>query len=182
MLLMALLLCGLVESAPAQTAYGPGGLFVHPTAFVPPRGEVDLNISYFTQQVPPQRETEWLPVSLSYAATDRFELSALYVHRRAGAHQGDSGGLFAKYQLAPDTSHAPAFALAGSFLSGDVKLSSISGVLSHTFRDHERAALRLHLGLQWARRADIPHPQDDVGGYIGAELPLSRELSLVGEV
>jgi len=179
--LLITLLCGLWKSAQAQTAYGPGGLFVHPTAFVPARGTTDLNVSYFSQQLPPQRETEWLPVSLSYAVTDRAQLSALYVHRRAGAHQGDSGGLFGKYQIAPDTARSPAFALAGSFLSGDVKLSSLSGVLSHTFRDSGRPVLSLHLGGQWARRADIAHPQDSVGGFIGAEAPLGRKISLVGE-
>ena len=178
-LLCLFFLCGRL---PAQTVYGPGGLFIHPTTFMPERGDIDLNVSYFTQQIPPLRETEWLPVSLTYGLAGRAELGALYVHRRAGARQGDSGGAFAKYQILADSSHTPAFALAGSWISGDVKLASVSGVASHLFRSRGQPVLTVHAGVQWARRADIVTPEEDTGVFAGLEAPFSRQLSLVGEI
>lgn len=181
-LTLLLLLSGLSGRVWAQTAYGPGGLFVHPTAFTSARGTPQLNVSYFTQQISGQRETEWLPVSFTYSPTDRSEIGALYLNRRAGSHRGDSGGLFGKYQLVPDSVHAPAVAIAGSWLSGDVKLASLAGVVSHSFRYRDRAALTAHLGVQWARRADIANAQDDTAGFGGLELPIGKELSLVGEL
>lgn len=165
----------------AQTIYGPGGLFVHPSAFVPQRGAIGLNVSWFSQKIDAGGRTEWLPVSLTYGATERLEVGALYVNRRARGRQRDSGGVFAKYQIGKDSAGGPAIALAGSYVGGDVQQSSLSLVASHAFKRGDQTLFTAHLGGQWARRADIPVTKDDFGGFIGLELPLIDGLSLVGE-
>lgn len=164
----------------AQTAYGPGGLFIHPTAFVRPSGAATLNISWFEQKLPGSPTASWLPVSLTAGVGGRAEVGAIYVNRLDLSSGGSSGGVFAKVQLMPDSANRPAVALAASYLGGGIQLSSVSAVASHRFGEGTRS-ITGHFGAQWARRADIPVSRDDTGLFAGVEIPLSRRLSLVGE-
>jgi hypothetical protein len=178
---LATLLFGLVRPARAQTVYGPGGLFVHPSAFVPARRGLGLNVSYFSQ-TSPGRRTEWVPISLTVPVASRAQVGALHVQRRTTAGYRDSNGVFAKYQITPDRTSAPAFAVAASYLNGDVDQSSVSGVFSHNFvLRGERTVAAVHLGVQWVRRADIADPQEDTGVFVGVEVPLGNGWRLVGE-
>lgn len=164
----------------AQTAYGPGGLFIHPTALVRPAKSIGLNVSWFEQKVPHKPLTSWLPVSVIAGVGGKAEVGAVYVHRLDLSSNASSGGAFAKYQFVSDTERSPAVAVAASYLGGTIQLSSVSLVASHRFGTNPRA-LAGHLGAQWAQRADIPHTKDDAGFFAGLEAPLSDRVSLVAE-
>jgi hypothetical protein len=168
-------------AAQAQTAYGPGGLFIHPTATVPSRGALDLNLSWYTQRIEGQPTTQWIPVSVAYSATDRFQVGPLFLERLVKDRSRASGGLFARYLLTPDGLHHPAVALAGNFYAGDVRLASVSLVSSHAFRQRDRSLFTVHLGAQWARRSDIPRAQDSLSGFVALEAPLSQNFAAVAE-
>src|SRR5579871_2272288 len=174
------LLMGFGSVAQAQTLYGPGGLFIHPTAFTSPQGRFGLNVSYFTQLVGSNTSTDWIPVSLTYSVSNRAEIGALFLERRFGEYR-TSAGAFVRYQILPDATSHPALAIAGSYLDGDVKQSSVSAVFSHVFRHNGRTLLALHAGGQWARRSDIIDPSDGVSGFLAASVPLGSRFSLVGE-
>src|ERR1043166_4958862 len=104
--------------ASGQTVYGPGGLFIHPTAFTPSKDATGINVSYFTQKIGAAR-TEWIPVSLTYSPENRIELGALYVNRLARSEHRDSGGAFAKFQFLEPKDRRPAIAIAASYIGGD---------------------------------------------------------------
>jgi hypothetical protein len=168
--------------ATCQTAYGPGGLFIHPSAFIRKPGSTSLNVSWFEQKARKARHNSWLPISLAHGLNDRTEVGVLYVHRFDNKNVESSGGVFAKYQLMPDSDHSPAIAIAGSYLGGGMQLSSASLVASHKFgpKDDWRGLIG-HVGVQWARRADAARTRDDADPFIGLEAPLSPRVSLVGE-
>jgi hypothetical protein len=167
--------------ARAQTAYGPGGLFVQPTAFLPPEHALNLNVSTFTQRIDGRPSSQWIPASLAYSFTNRLEAGPLFVHRSFNGGEFLSGGAFAKYSLAPDRPNRPAIALAGSFLTGDVRLASVGLVASHAFRSGDRTVFSLHAGGLWGRRDDITRPGDSLSAFVGADLPLGREFSIIAE-
>src|SRR5437016_851622 len=73
--LLSILLAWLsVPPARAQTVYGPGGLLINPSALIPARGELDLNVSWYSQHIEGQPTSQWIPVSLAYTPTDRLQL------------------------------------------------------------------------------------------------------------
>jgi hypothetical protein len=163
--------------ARAQTGYGPGGLFIHPTALTPPKGSALLNASYFTLKADDDTST-WIPVSVTYSPTDASQIGALYVGQPG---EKNSWGAFGKYQLMRDTLATPAVSIVGSYLNGDIQQSSVAGVVSHDFRVLGRSLVMVHAGVQWARRADIADAQSDVSFFAGGQLPLKGGWYLVGE-
>jgi hypothetical protein len=175
-----LLLIAIVRLAHAQTLYGPGGLLIHPTALTPPQGQFGMNVSYYNQIIGTNTSTDWIPISLTYSISDRVEIGALFVDRRLGDYRTSEGG-FARYRILADAPSHPAFAIAGSYLDGDVKQSSVSGVFSHVFRRGGHKLLVLHAGAQWARRSDIALPGDSLSGFLGAAVPLGDRFSLIAE-
>jgi hypothetical protein len=104
----------------AQTAYGPGGLFIHPTAFTPPKGTVSLSVSRFAIKDDDGTD-HWLPVSLTFSPSDKTQIGGLFV-----TEDGASEGLFGKAELTADSPTRPAFGIAGSFLTGSKEQSSIA--------------------------------------------------------
>lgn len=178
---LTLALFALTQSVQAQTAYGPGGLFVQPTAVLPPARTLNLNVSTFTQRIEGRPSSQWIPASLAYSISDRIQAGPLFLHRSFNGGEFLSGGLFARYALAPDKPNSPAIALTGSFLTGDVRLASVGLVGSHAFKSGDRTVLSLHAGGLWGRRDDIPNPGDSLSAFIGADVPLGREFSLIAE-
>src|SRR5438552_1258896 len=79
---ITLLCAGLLEcpvaSARAQSLYGPGGLFLHPTADVPPKGQLTAGALVLTQRIPPtpgfHQIPTWGSVSLDYGLTRDVEI------------------------------------------------------------------------------------------------------------
>lgn len=177
-----LLLLGL--RAQSQTLYGPGGLFVHPTAFTPRRGVFQFNLSYFTQKAESETQGEYLPFSLAYSPTDRLQIGAIYLHRRFGTTENESGGAFAKVQLLADGAAHPAVALVGSILGGDFRQGSLAAVASHDFRRGGHHLVTLHVGLQLTRwqDSDSLSPSASLSAFTGLVIPLKYGFSLLGEV
>lgn len=169
-------------AARAQTAYAPGGLFIHPTAFTPPAHEFSIYAAAFTQDEAGGSNESYYPLSLTYTPTDRLQVSGLYVYHQGRNEPSHSHvGTFLKYQLTPDTRSHPALALAGAYAGNDHLESMVAGVMSHAFLRGNRVLTTLHLGVKWGREADKAGGVDDVGGFLGAQVPLNRQWDLVGE-
>ena len=168
----------LPSAARAQTVYGPGGLFVHPSAFTPQLG-IRANLSWFTQERN-GLESQWIPASVIYSADGRTEFGALHVSRRASGKERSSGGFFGRYQFRKESVLGPGIAVVGSYLGGDVQQSSVSAVGS--WRVPAARGLAVHSGFQWVRRADLPDTQSDLSRFIALDVPLGRGLRLVGEL
>src|SRR6187402_1604257 len=69
-----------VASAQAQSLYGPGGLFLHPTADIPPKGQATLGAIVLPQKIPPtdglHTHPTWGTISLDYGLTEDIEIGA----------------------------------------------------------------------------------------------------------
>ncbi len=189
-LLPACVLGFLSTAGAAQTTYGPGGLFIHPTAYLPRKSAIGLNSSYFRQTEARTRHGEWFPQSLTYSVTDRLQVGGLYLHRSIDDQDEDGLGAFAKAQLLAEGPDRPAVALAGSYVGGDFRYSSVALVASRRFRAGGRDTFIGHVGAQYASRPrfDPSRPPDfegpelgDSGLFVGGELPLGRAISLVAE-
>ncbi|HLK60860.1 MAG TPA: hypothetical protein VKU00_30125 [Chthonomonadaceae bacterium] len=170
----------------AQTIYGPGGLFVHPTAFPQARNSTTFNVSFLTQRDPDDTsETGYLPISLVTNLNGRTDVGALYLHRNLGDQRRESGGLFARYALSPDRPDRPALAIVVSFLAGDVRQSSVTLVASHQITriaTITRPLFTLHAGLMYGRRDDVAPASDGLSVYGGASVPLGHDFALIGEI
>jgi len=160
----------------AQTVYGPGGLFVHPTASTSPAG-TQAHLSWFTQEAN-GAVSRWIPASLTYSPDGRMQYGGLFVSRRAGGRERPSAGAFAKYQIMRGSVLSPGIAVAGSYLGGDVQQSSLSIVGSGRI---PATTLTVHTGGQWARRADLPVSSDSFSRFLAVEASLGKGLRLVAE-
>jgi hypothetical protein len=169
-------------SGRAQTPYAPGGLFVHPTAFIPKAHQFSTYMAVFTQDEGPAENSTYYPLSLTYTPTDRMQVSALATyHQDTDEPSHTHLGAFLKYQILPDTLRTPALAIAGGYSGNDHLESTVSAIVSHRFLSGKRVAVTLHTGVKWGRTSDNEGGMDDVGGFIGAQVPITREWDLVGE-
>ena len=171
-----------IGTAHAQTLYGPGGLFIHPTAFTLSAHSLTASASWFSQKIEGSRASEWVPLGLSYGVTDRLEVGVLYVDRLAstGLRRG-SGGLFLRDQLVSETAGRPAIALSASYLGSDVKLASASASAGYHFRSRGHTVLIGDGGVQWGWRGDDVPSGSAVSFFVGAEAPLKYGVSLIAE-
>jgi hypothetical protein len=182
LLLFALLICRSSQAVHAQTAYAPGGLFVHPTAYTPRAHQFSTYAAAFTQDQALGINNSYYPLSFTYSPTDKLQVSALAVYHQAADDPSHTHlGTFLKYQFLPDTSSHPAFAITGSYIPGDHLESTVAGVVSHRFVHNGRVLTTAHLGIKWGRTSDEERGRDDVGGFVGLQVPLNREWNLVGE-
>ena len=177
----AVLLFAWSHAAHAQTAYGPGGLFVQPTAIVPPARTLDLNVSTFTQRIGGRPSAQSIPHRWLTRSPTEFRRDRYFCTDRSMAASFCPAACSQSMPLTPDKQDRPAFALTGSFLTGDVRLASIGLVASHACRSGDRTVLSLHAGGLWGRRDDIRNPGNSLSAFVGADVPLSREFSLVAE-
>ncbi len=173
-------LVGLIPvPARAQTAYGPGGMLVHPGALVRSKRTWDVGLSWFEQDRN-GKHTEWAPLSVAGGLTDRLEVGAQLIRRKAGAVVSENGGLFARYRLRDAGAGAPALALVASHVGGPISLSSLSLASTWTPNGLPTGTL-VHAGIQGALRADGPTDRSDVRPYVGIQLPLAGPFTLTAE-
>jgi len=169
--------------------YGPSGLFLHPTAYLPPDRHTTFGATYFTQtrDVPRgDRSTEWVPIFADQRLSSRVEGGLIYLHHRVDSDDRTSYGGFAKYQLVEERPGRPALGLAADYLTGDLRTASGYLVASKQF-DLGSHPIRAHLGYAVTRRSDLQGPsgrfhETDDAPYAGLELFLTPKLRLVGEV
>ena len=172
-----------IDSCLAQTSYGNVGLFVHPTAEISPDQKLRVNLSYLN--VPSSsinREGHWIPFNLNFSLNRRAEIGATYITRISGGKARGSEGLFAKYLLLEETHTRPAIAITGNFLSGDLRLNSVSLAASKSVFRRDRKLFIFHSGIQYVGWRDSDEDTSGICGYVGANIPLSRQFSLQGEL
>ncbi|MFM7322637.1 MAG: hypothetical protein ACKO5K_14095 [Armatimonadota bacterium] len=168
-----------VGPACAQTAYGPGGMLVHPGALVRPKQTWDVGLSW-VEQVRNGKHSEWAPLAVTGGLTDRLEVGAQLIRRRAGTVVSENGGLFARYRLRDSGEGRPALALVASHVGGPIALSSLSLASTWSPAGLPKGTL-VHAGIQGALRADGPTDRSDVRPYVGIQLPIAGPFSLTAE-
>ncbi len=177
--------CAVAAAAPnaqAQTPYAPGGLFVHPTAFIGRPHQFSTYAAAFTQSENSGADASYYPFSVTYTPTNRLQVSALIAyHQQSGEPSHTHMGGFLKYQIVPDTRSSPAFAIAGGYVGNDHLESSVAGIVSHRFLNGNRVVATLHSGVKSGRSSDRIGGVSDTGTFVGAQLPLARQWDLVGE-
>jgi hypothetical protein len=192
-LILVLVMMGLLAPHAAQGGgvYGPGALFLHPTAFLPDDRRPSFGATYFTQtaRIGSDTETiEWETYFVDQRLSKRVEGALVYLHQYGFSRTWDSYGGMVKYQLGAEQKNRPGLAIAVDYLGHRLRSASAYLVASKQFRVGDRV-LRGHVGYVVTRRSDLPAPlvsprfsETDDAPYAGVELFLTPDLRLVGEV
>jgi hypothetical protein len=173
----------------AAGVYGPSGLFLHTTAYLPPKGAPTFGATYFTQvrRTPAgERTITWVPVFVDARLGERVEAGAVYLHQRFQGESLSSYGGFAKYQLLPEDQRSPAVAVDGEIISGDLRQSALNLVASKELSRRPDRPLRLHLGWTLHRRSDLQGPggrfsETDDAPFAGVEVGVAKNLRFIAE-
>lgn len=190
-LLSALLGLGVFCGGCAQAAgvYGPSGLFLHTTAYLPAGRAPTLGATAFTQlrRTPAgDRSITWVPIFADGRVGARGEVGALYLYQEFQGRSLSSYGGFVKYQLLAEQARRPAVAADLEIISGDLRQQAITLVASKEFSRNPARPLRLHLGWTVHRRSDLVGPggrfsETDTAPFAGVELGLAPHLRLIAE-
>ncbi len=172
----------LAAPASAQSLYGPGGLFLHPTASVPPKGRLTPGLLVLPQHHPVGRETRaWFSSSLDYGLTDDLEVGAVMVWVEDWDDREASVGGFAKYRFLRETKGRPAAAIGfGQLGFGDLDSRTAFLALRKQVRSGEKFPVILHLGVQYADYVD-EISRHEFQPYGGVEVGLGRRLTFIAE-
>lgn len=169
-------------SARAQSLYGPGGLFLHPAAVLPPEGQLTVGGLILTQRIPSTpglHETPtWGSVSLDYGVTRDVEAG---ITSLAITDFEPSYGGFAKYRFLHETPSRPAAAVGFSILGfGDNNTRTGFLALRKQLNSGASHPIIGHLGVQYIDiLAGIPYKQ--WLPHVGVELGLTQRLTLIAE-
>lgn len=173
----------LLSAAPAgaQSLYGPGGLFLHPTASFPEKGRLTPAILVLPQYNPQVRKTRtWLSGSLDYGVTDDLEVGAV-VMKVANWDRDPSAGGFFKYRLLRERPDRPAVAVGFTQLGfGDVNTRSAFLAARKEFAVGKRRLIVLHAGVQYADEID-GLSRHEFQPYAGLELGITSRLTFIVE-
>jgi hypothetical protein len=166
--------------ASAQSLYGPGGLFLHPTASVPPKGQLSPSLLVLPQHNPDARSTRtWLSASLDYGLLENLEIGATYL-KVAGWDRDASAGGFFKYRLLQETASRPAVAVGFTGLSGGDVDARIGFLALRKQLSAGRHPVTAHLGVQYVDEVD-ELPKNELQPYAGVEVGLSSRLTFIAE-
>jgi hypothetical protein len=182
LVLIALVLAAAGTSpAAAQSLYGPGGLFLHPTADVPKEGQLTPAFLILPQHNPVADSTRtWETFSLDYGLSDKLEIGLTGI-TVAGWNKDPSVGGFFKYQFMGETSSRPAAAFGATGLFGG-ELNTRSAFLA--FRKQvgniSKHPIVAHLGVSYVDVED-GLPRDSWRPYAGIEFGISSRLSFIAE-
>ncbi len=172
-------LIALAGRASAQSAYGPGGLLVHPSALVRGPGETNVGMSWFRQERAGVGN-EWSPFTLVRGIDGRSEVGLQWVRRVSRGTAADNAGFFAKVRLIDPVRDRPAVAVVASHIGGPISLTSVA--LASTWAvPGAPAGTLVHAGLQWAQRADLSPRRSDTQPYLGVQIPVVNRLGFVAE-
>ncbi|MCC2671276.1 MAG: Exopolysaccharide biosynthesis protein YbjH [Armatimonadetes bacterium] len=172
----------LLSGAPvsAQTLYGPGGLFLHPTASFPEPGKVTPAILVLPQYNPSAKSTRtWISGSVDYGLSRDLEVGATIV-KVSGWDRDPSTGGYIKYRLLQETARRPAVALGYTQLGGG-DVNARVGFLALKKQVSQGAhPVTTHLGVMFVDEVDsITHHRWEP--YAGIEVGLASKLSLLAE-
>jgi hypothetical protein len=182
LLLGGLLLAAGAGRAGAQSLYGPGGLFLLPTASLPEKGQLTPAVLVLPQHSPLDGHTRtWESASLDYGATRNLELGATVL--KITTKEGPSEGGFAKYRFLEESANRPAVA-AGFTLLGFGKADTSLGFLALRKQLGGRKGsphpVIAHLGFQYVGMKDGVQ-RDEFQPYGGMEIGLMPRLEFIGE-
>jgi hypothetical protein len=179
--LLGALLLAAPAAVSAQSLYGPGGLFLHPTASMPPKGRITPGFLLLPQHDPVARSTRvWLSTSVDYGLTDDLEIGATYLKVTGWERDGSAGG-FVKYRLMRESLTQPAIAIGYTQLGGgDVNTRSGFLAFRKQFGLGKRRLLVAHLGVQYVDEAD-GLAKHEFEPYAGLELGLTSRLTFIAE-
>jgi hypothetical protein len=175
--------------AQAQSIYGPGGLFLNPTADFPAKGQLNPAFLVIPQEGPGvlgDRRT-LTSYTLDYGVSDRLEAGITYLKVNPGSggfEEGSSGG-FAKYKLVEGRPGGrPDVAVGASLVGGgDVDARTAFVALRYTPRQgqYSRHPVHLHAGLLYADKL-YGIDRNDVVPYAGLDVRVARNVTAFAEV
>jgi hypothetical protein len=182
LLWMVLLGCP-VAGARAQSLYGPGGLFLNPTADVPPKGQLTPALLVLPQRIPStpglHEFPTWVSGSLDYGVANDVEIG--FTSLAITDFETSYGGSF-KYRFLHESANRPAMA-AGFAITGFGGSDTQEGfvALRKQLNKGERHPIIGHVGLQYiSMSAGLDYHQ--FLPYGGVEYGLARRFTLIGEV
>lgn len=181
-ILAALALGVIAGPARAQSLYGPQGLFLHPTASLPPQGRLTPGILVLPQYNPVFKETRtWLSGSLDYGLTDDIEIGFTAVQVFNWDGRDPSFGGFAKFRILRETDVFPAIAVGFTGLEGgDVNSRIGFAAARKQFPLRGGRFLVAHVGVQYVAFGD-GNEYDEFQPYAGLELGITSRLSVIAE-
>jgi hypothetical protein len=173
----------------AQSIYGPGGLFLNPTADSPAKGQLNPAFLLIPQDGPGViggRRT-LTSYTLDYGVSDRLEAGITYLKVNPGTDEfkhGSTGG-FVKYKLVEGrTGGRPDVAIGASLVGGgDVDARTAFVALRYTPRQaqNSRHPVHLHAGLYYADKLyDID--RNDVVPYAGLDVRITKNVTGFAEI
>jgi hypothetical protein len=188
-LVVALLSIGLAAPAGAQSLYGPGGLLLHPTANVPPKGQLTPAVLILPQDVPapfpaPGTHT-WFSGSLDYGLSSDLEIGATVLGISDWPVPGPSSGGYAKYRFMREKGMLPAAAVGFTMTGfGGTNTRTAFLAVAKQLLGGKKAAGRsvvLHAGALFSRDREGIGRDNDLQPYAGLEIGLTPRLTLSAE-
>jgi hypothetical protein len=184
--LVATLVTSAAPQAHAQSIYGPGGLFLNPSADLPEKGQITPAVLVMPQRLQQGGRLTWSSYSLDYGLSDKWEIGTTYlkVNPGSGEFKNGSAGLYAKYKvLAEVPRRRPALAVGGNFLeAGDSEARTAFAALRFSpTRPGAKHPAALHLGAMYIDKLDGIKYRE-WAPFAGAELSLTDHLSTFAEV
>jgi len=175
-------LAGLVTHASAQSLYGPGGLFLLPTASLPPKGQITPAVLVLPQHNPQDGVTRtWESASVDYGATRSLEIGATVL--KITTRESPSEGGFAKYRFLDETASRPAVAVGLTMLgfgNADTRIGFLAMRKQLRGGKGTPHPVIAHLGVQYV---DIQDGilREEFQPYGGVEIGILPRLEFIGE-
>lgn len=182
-LTLSLVILGCCVAAPAraQSLYGPGGLFLHPTAAMQERGRLTPAAILLPEHNPPKHTTWlWLSGAVDYGVTKNLE-AGLTVVKITAHYGGASEGGFLKYRLLEERRDRPAVAVGFTglgFGAADTRIGFLAARKpAGTIR---KLPIYLDAGVQYVDLRD-GMSLHEFQPYGGIEVAVTPRLSLSAE-
>src|SRR5438067_12740626 len=168
--------------ASAQSLYGPGGLFLLPTASLPEKGQLTPAVLLLPQRSPLDGHTRtWESASLDYGAARDLEIGATVL--KITTKEGAPEGRFAKYRFLRESANRPAVAAGFTWLgfgAADSRVAFLALRKQLAGGKGAAHAVIAHLGVQYADILDGVR-REEFQPYGGMEIGLLPRLEFVGE-
>jgi len=178
---IAVLSLVLAGPASAQSLYGPSGLFLNPSASLPPRDQLTPSVLVLPQKHPSDATRTWISGTLDYGLTDDIEVGFTYLEVTNWKDTGSFGG-FGKFRLLKESKTRPAVAVGATQLAFgdfDTRTIFVAG-RKEVYSIQGRHPVILHGGGQYFDRLDGIKRQS-LRPFGGVEIGLDSHFSFVGE-
>ncbi|MGH8103067.1 MAG: hypothetical protein ACREJQ_00930 [bacterium] len=177
--LTVLIALTLGRNAEAVTIYGPSGLILNPSAYVPPANAFGFGVTTFTTKKAGAEKT-WISGAADLGLGGRAEIGATFLQRTNSKTDSGFGG-FAKYQFLKETPGTPAVSAGVDLIGGDLKTQQAYVVATKgltTPLKFPSAALTAGVIYSWDRDGKT---RDDADTMAGLAFGITPSLNLIGE-